>query len=145
MFDALSFALPAALATAMLAGAMLFFAGGVAPLVFQTLTEADAGRLIRRIFPVYDLVGLGLSALAGLCALLAARPIDAGVLGAVALLFLVARQVLMPQINALRDREVAGDRSASGPFRRLHGLSVWINAAQLLAVLAVTVRLTLAA
>jgi hypothetical protein len=145
MTDALSFALPAAVATAMLAGAMTFFAGGVAPLVFQTLSEADAGRLIRRIFPVYYLIGLALSGLAGVFAVLAARPLDAGVLAAVALLFLIARQVLMPRINALRDREVAGDAAAAGPFRRLHGLSVWINAAQLLAALAVAVRLTLAA
>jgi hypothetical protein len=50
--------------------------------------------------------------------------------------FLVARQVLMPLINRARDAEMAGGSDAGRRFRRLHLVSVVINAFQWLAVLA---------
>jgi hypothetical protein len=73
------------------------------------------------------------------------RPVDAGVLAAVAGGFVYARQVLMPRINALRDRELAGEAAAGARFQRLHGLSVWINGAQVLAAAVVLARLIVAA
>ena len=50
--------------------------------------------------------------------------------------FGIARQVLMPLINRARDAELAGRYAAARRFRRLHLVSVVINAFQWLAVLA---------
>ena len=144
MTDYLSLSLLAALAAALLVGGMLFFAAMVAPMVFKVLDEATAGRFIRRLFPVYY---LGMFAFAAVAAAAAAfdRPIDAVVLAVVALGFLYARQVLMPQINAMRDQELAGEQAAGKRFQRLHGLSVWINGVQFLVATAVLARLIVAA
>jgi hypothetical protein len=140
----LSPSLLAALAAALLVGGMLFFAAMVAPMVFKVLDEATAGRFIRRLFPVYY---LGMCAFAGVAAVAAAfaRPVDAAVLALVALGFVYARQVLMPRINAMRDRALAGEAAADSRFQRLHGLSVWINGAQFLAATIVLARLIVAA
>lgn len=144
MPDWLSPTLVAAVLAALLVGGMVFFAAVVAPLVFAKLPATTAGGFIRAVFPVYYLAMLGLSGLAGLCAL-AARPVDAGVLLGVAAGFAFARQVLMPRINALRDRQARGESEAGPRFARLHRLSVWINAVQLLAAGIIMVRLILAA
>jgi len=150
----LSPSLLAALFAALLVGSMLFFAAMVAPMVFKVLDGPTAGRFIRRLFPVYY---LGMFAFAGVAALAAAfvRPLDAAVLGVVALGFLYARQILMPRINAMRDQELAQDssagdtqagKSAAGKrFQRLHSLSVWINGAQFLVATVVLARLIVAA
>ena len=140
----LSPSLLAALAAALLVGGMLFFAAMVAPMVFKVLDEATAGRFIRRLFPVYY---LGMFAFAGVAAAAAAfvRPVDALALALVALGFLSARQILMPRINALRDRELAGEAAAGPRFQRLHGVSVWINGAQFLVATVVLARLIVAA
>jgi len=134
----------AALAAALLVGGMVFFAGVTAPLVFTALDEATAGRFIRRIFPVYYLVMFAFAAVAAVAAL-PLRPVDGAVLAFVAVGFVAARQGLMPRINALRDREVAGDTDAGTRFRRLHRASVWLNAVQLVAAAVILVRLILAA
>jgi hypothetical protein len=42
----------------------------------------------------------------------------------------------MPRINQARDAELAGESGAGQRFKRLHGLSVLINGAQWLAILA---------
>jgi hypothetical protein len=131
------------LAAALLLGSMAFFSAVMAPLVFIKLDAATAGRFIRGVFPWYYLVVLVLAALAA-AALAAGRPADAGVMAAVALGAWVSRQVLMPRINAHRDQSLAGDASAGRRFDRLHRVSVWINAAQLLACGAVMVRLAAA-
>ena len=47
----------------------------------------------------------------------------------------LSRQFLMPRINRLRDAQLAGDTQAGLRFDRLHRLSVWINSAQILALL----------
>jgi hypothetical protein len=56
--------------------------------------------------------------------------------------FAVARQGLMPRINALRDRVVAGDTGAQGAFDALHRSSVWLNGFQLLGLVAIAVLLS---
>ncbi len=131
------------LAAALLLGSMAFFSAVMAPLVFIKLDAATAGRFIRGVFPWYYLVVLGLAALAA-AALAAGRPADASVMAAVALGAWISRQVLMPRINAHRDRALGGDAAAGRRFDRLHRVSVWINAAQLLACGAVMVRLAAA-
>ena len=47
--------------TAMILGIMLFFSFVIAPVVFTTLDEENARKFIRRIFPFYYNVNLGLS------------------------------------------------------------------------------------
>ena len=61
-------------------------------------------------------------------------------LGVVAAAFLFAWLWLMPHINAARDASPGGNGLAAR-FGRLHRLSVVINAIQMVAVLAVFVRL----
>ncbi len=57
----------------------------------------------------------------------------AAVMGVITVGFLIARQVLMPRINAYRDQELAGNQAAGRSFTRLHRLSVGINLIQLIA------------
>ena len=47
--------------TAMILGIMLFFSFVIAPVVFTTLDETNARKFIRRIFPFYYNVNLGIS------------------------------------------------------------------------------------
>jgi hypothetical protein len=131
------------LAAAVLLGSMAFFSAVIAPLVFIKLDSATAGRFIRSVFPWYYLVVLVFAAVAA-AALAAGRPVDAGIMAAVALAAWVSRQLLMPRINACRDRALAGDAAAGRRFDALHRASVWINAAQLLASGAVMARLAAA-
>ncbi|MGB7948899.1 MAG: DUF4149 domain-containing protein [Candidatus Binatia bacterium] len=126
-------------ATATLLGSMAFFSAVMAPLIFTELDSEIAGRFIRRVFPWYYLTVIGLSILAVFC-LVFSRVVDAALLGAVAALGILARQVLMPRINRARDSMLSGDRAPGLRFSRLHRLSVWINLAQMIAVAIVLAR-----
>ena len=121
---------------AALIGSMLFFAFAVAPTVFRSLPAEHAGAFLRRLFPRYYLWGLVL-ALAGTLAAIAtdAGPIVIGIAAVVLLLFVYARQFLMPAINRTRDRELEGDTAAGSRFRALHLQSVLINGVQLVLLL----------
>ncbi len=125
--------------TALLFGSMMFFSAVMAPLIFVKLGGEAAGRFIRQVFPWYYLVVIVLAAV-GAAALAVPRPVDAAVLGAVAAVGVAARQVLMPMINRARDAMLAGDAASKTRFSRLHRLSVWINAAQIVAVAVVLAR-----
>lgn len=123
-----------ALAIGVTLGAMLFFSACVAPLVFMRLEAAIAGRFIRALFPWYYGFGLAGSALSALlCAGVA--PMAAALSLATALGFLLARQVLMPAINAARDAAMA-DPAAARRFDRLHRASVLLNLVQVILLLA---------
>ncbi|MFT8243291.1 DUF4149 domain-containing protein [Roseomonas sp. BN140053] len=63
-------------ATALMLGGMVYFAAGVAPLVFTRLPPEHAGRFIRQVFPNYYLYVLATAAASGV-ALLPSRPVDA--------------------------------------------------------------------
>ena len=115
-------------------GAMLFFAVGVAPTVFQALPIEQAGLFLRKLFPRYYLaliVGSGVA-----CGLwISSTPLAATICLLIALSTLWIRQHLVPRINQLRDAELAGDAAAGARFATLHRLSVIINMGQLLALL----------
>lgn len=115
-------------------GAMLFFAIGVAPTVFQALPAEQAGLFLRKLFPRYYLSLIIGSMTAGLL-WLGTQPLASGVCLLITVSTLWIRQWLVPRINALRDRELSGDVSAGEEFARLHRLSVTINLLQLLALL----------
>ncbi len=128
-----------------LAGSMLFFAATVAPTVFRVLSVDDGGAFLRRFFPQYYLWGLGVALLCALAALLGGADMLTGlVCVAIALLFVYARQLLMPRINRARDRELAGDTAAAREFKRLHLQSVIINGLQLLLIITISLYLALA-
>lgn len=126
------------LATDLLLGAMVFFSAVMAPLIFSKLAGDVAGRFIRQVFPWYYLTIIALGGLAAL-ALLRFHPLDALGLAGVAITGILTRQVLMPRINRARDASVAGD--AGTRFWRLHRLSVWINALQIIATGTILARL----
>jgi hypothetical protein len=118
-----------------LAGSMLFFAVVVAPTVFRALPPDQAGRFLRAFFPRYYAWGVVLGGAA------TAMGASSGWLpflacATVAVLFLYARQVLMPKINAARDAQLGGAGEAGVRFDRLHRRSVLVNALQLLLLLA---------
>ena len=115
-------------------GAMLFFAVGIAPTVFQALPIEQAGTFLRRLFPRYYLTLIIGSGLAGALWVQSA-PWAGGTCLMVALSTLWVRQSLVPRINALRDAELGGDDAAGARFAQLHRLSVVINMIQLAALL----------
>jgi mannose/fructose/N-acetylgalactosamine-specific phosphotransferase system component IIC len=114
----------ALLTTATLLGGMVFFSFGFAPVLFAQLPMERVRPLLRGTFPYYYLAVIGLSAMAALLAI-PVSGLAAGLLGAVALTTVYARQDLMHRINA------ATDRDDTGAFKRLHGLSVVIQIAQI--------------
>ena len=123
-----------------LIGSMLFFAVAVAPSVFRALPAEHGGAFLRRLFPQYYLWGIVMAILCSLAAFYAADRITLGTCAAVALLFIYARQSLMPRINRARDAEMIGKFGSAARFRRLHLMSVIINGLQWLALLAVLIR-----
>ena len=128
---------------ATLFGSMAFFSGVIAPLIFTKLDEATAGRFVRSIFPWYYLAIAGLSLLAT-AGLLAIHPLEAAIMGIIALGAVFARQFLMPRINDYRDRMVEGDKKAERAFAGLHRFSVGINGVQLIGAFTVLVLMGLA-
>ena len=118
----------------MLLGAMMFFPSVVAPVVFTSLPEAQAGAFLRSMFPRYYAFMIALSLISGLLLLVA----DGGSAyqPAIVCLFvsvstLWVRQWLLPRINASRDAQLSGDTEAGRRFDRDHKLSVGINLLQL--------------
>jgi hypothetical protein len=126
-------------ATAMLFGSMAFFSTVMAPLIFTRLDAETAGRFIRQVFPWYYFTVILLAAVAAL-SLAVTRLADATAITAVAAVGVIARQALMPRINRARDASTGGDLGAGRQFSRLHRLSVWINAAQMIVVAIVLAR-----
>ena len=116
-------------------GGMLFFPSVVAPTVFKTLAEAEAGAFLRALFPRYYgflIVGSGAAALAyGLGAPSAALLTGSVAMSTAAVLFL-----LVPKINAQRDQQLAGNTEAERAFDRFHRLSVAINFGQIALLIA---------
>ena len=120
-------------------GSIVFFAAGIAPTVFQSLPEAEAGQFLRRLFPRYYLALILGAGAAGLCFVMTS-PLAAAVCLIIAGSTAWVRQVLVPRINQLRDAELGGDTDAGQQFARLHRWSVSINMVQLLALLILLIR-----
>jgi len=119
----------------MLLGAMLFFPSVVAPVVFTSLPEAQAGAFLRSMFPRYYSFMIALSLIATLLFLVAngeAAEQAAIIWLVVGVSTLWVRQWLLPRINAARDAQLAGDIEAGRRFDRDHKLSVGINLLQLI-------------
>ena len=113
--------------TSMILGIMLFFSFVIAPVVFTTLDENNARKFIRRIFPFYYNVNLGISFIVLITFVLLNKiGIDFYLILAIAVLFATSNYLLMPLINKYRDEK------QDKKFKYLHFLSVLFNFVQMI-------------
>lgn len=122
------------LGTALLFGGMVLYSFGFAAFIFNTLPASEADPVIRRAFPHFYVFVLVTAALSG-AALIPVDAVSVFILGGIALTTVIARQVLMPAINA------ATDSGAKSRFKILHTLSVLITLSHILATGYVVIRL----
>ena len=121
-------------AVATVFGSIVFFSAVVAPLTFVKLDKEIAGQFIRSIFPWYYLL-LGVFSLVAFVVLAFNKLDIAALMGIVLIGACISRQILMPNINKQRDRQLAGDAHAENSFNRLHRYSVLINFSQMIIAL----------
>ena len=113
--------------TAMVLGIMLFFSFVIAPVVFTTLDEDNARKFIRRIFPFYYNVNLGISLIVLLTFIFLSKlGVDFYLILAISLLFAISNYLLMPLINRYRDE------GQDKKFKYSHFISVVINFVQMI-------------
>ncbi|WP_406676004.1 DUF4149 domain-containing protein [Roseobacter weihaiensis] len=107
----------ALLLTALLFGGMTLYSFGFAAFVFSALPVETASPLLRRAFPHFYLFVLGVSGASGV--FFAFKDwLSAAVMFGVFATTVLARQILMPAINA------ATDSGTKRRFKLLHTLSV---------------------
>ena len=112
--------------TSAILGIMFFFSFVVAPVTFTTLSEENARKFIRKIFPYYYNVNLGVSILVTLIFVFIGKfHLDFFLILSVALLFALSNYVLMPLINKYRDN------NQDKKFKLSHLISVVINFLQM--------------
>ena len=112
---------------AMILGIMLFFSFVIAPVIFTTLDEDNARKFIRRIFPFYYNVNLGISFIVLLTFLFLSKlGIDLYLILAITVLFATSNYLLMPLINKYRDDK------EDKKFKYSHFISVVINFVQMI-------------
>ena len=113
--------------TSMILGIMLFFSFVIAPVVFTTLDENNARKFIRRIFPFYYNVNLGISIIVLITFILLSKiGVDFYLILAITVLFATSNYLLMPLINKYRDEK------QEKKFKYSHFLSVLINFVQMI-------------
>ena len=113
--------------TAMVLGIMLFFSFVIAPVVFTTLDEDNARKFIRRIFPFYYNVNLGISLIILLTFIFLIKfGVDFYLILAISFLFAISNYLLMPLINKYRDEK------QDKKFKYSHFISVVINFVQMI-------------
>lgn len=122
------------LISAFLFGGMLFFSAGFAAFAFKVLPLAEARQLIRKAFPPFYLFVMVTAAVAA-ALLFTVDSVSALLMLIIALTTLPNRQFLMPAVNRATDQ---GERKK---FAQLHGLSVLITLAHIVASAVVIVRL----
>ena len=124
----------AILSSALLFGGMTLYSFGFAAFLFTALPADAAGATLRRAFPLFYLFVIGTSLFAALF-LWPHDAVAASLMAAIAITTVPLRQLLMPAINDATDR---GQRRR---FQWLHGLSVAIGLAHIVASGYVLVRL----
>ena len=115
------------LTSSLLFGGMLFFSASFAAFLLKSLPPAMARTLIREAFPSFYLFVIITSLIAALLALKSSL-LSASILVLITLSTIPTRQILMPAINA------ATDAKLKQRFLMLHGLSVVITLAHIIAV-----------
>ena len=111
---------------------MIFYSFGIAINVHRTLDKENAGKLLRKLFPIYFLWGLFISILAEVIFLLNAKQEQAFIMALIVIGYLYSRQILVPKINKSRDLANEGDERSKKDFNSLHFQSVAINLVQML-------------
>ena len=120
--------------TSMILGIMLFFSFVIAPVVFTTLDENNARKFIRRIFPFYYNINLGISFIVLITFILLSKiGVDFYLILAITVLFGISNYLLMPLINKYRDEK------QDKKFKYSHFLSVLINFVQMICLVFVLV------
>ena len=120
--------------TSMILGVMLFFSFVIAPVVFTTLDEENARKFIRRIFPFYYNVNLGISLIVLVIFLLLSKfGTDFYLILAITILFTTSNYLLMPLINKYRDQK------EDKKFKYSHFMSVVINFIQMILLILILV------
>ena len=121
--------------TSIILGIMLFFSFVVAPVVFTTLDEQNARKFIRRIFPYYYNVNLGISFIVLLILLFTSNfEIKFYLILVVAILFAISNYLLMPMRNKFRDE------NQDKKFKYSHLISVIFNFIQILILIVILFR-----
>ncbi len=133
-------AIVALLAAGLVLGGMAFFSFVTAPLVFRELPREMATAFMRAAFPrYYGVMGATAAFAAAFAAL--EDPLAALLLALAAIAFVALRQMLIPALEDRRVRAESGSAADEHVFKRLHGLSVVVNVAQLVVVASAIVRL----
>ncbi len=111
----------------MILGIMLFFSFVIAPVVFTTLDEENARKFIRRIFPFYYNVNLGISFIVLIIfSMIGKFGLDFYLILVITIFFGTSNFFLMPMINKFRDEK--HDKK----FKYTHFTSVVINFIQMI-------------
>ena len=108
-----------------LVGVIIFFSSVIAPTVFSSVDEKNAGLFLRAFFPKYYTFGIIIILLALLSAILlepALNLLELSMISAILAMFVISR-LMIPSINKARDM----GESAKKKFDRLHMFSVILN------------------
>lgn len=108
-----------------LVGVIIFFSSVIAPTVFSSVDEKNAGLFLRAFFPKYYIFGIIITLLALLSAILlepALNLLELSMISAILAMFVISR-LMIPSINKARDM----GESAKKKFDRLHMFSVILN------------------
>ena len=118
----------------MILGIMLFFSFVIAPVVFTTLDEENARKFIRRIFPFYYNINLGISLIVLIIFLILNKyGLDFYLILLISILFVTSNYLLMPLINKYRDEK------QDKKFKYSHFISVIINFIQMIILIFILV------
>tara|TARA_B100001063_G_C16406729_1_gene377490 strand:+ start:72 stop:467 length:396 start_codon:yes stop_codon:yes gene_type:complete len=125
--------------TVALLSIMIFYSFGIAFNVHKTLDKENAGKLLRKLFPLYFLWGIIISIFVEIIFLYQGASFKALLMAIIALGFLYSRQVLVPLLNKNRDLVNEGNKEAKKIFGSLHLRSVSINLIQIILLVIILV------
>ncbi len=111
---------------------MVFYSFGIAINVHRALDKENAGKLLRKLFPVYFLWGILISVIAEIIFIYEGLETQAFIMAVTAIGYLYSRQVLVPKLNKNRDLANEGDKESKKIFSSLHFQSIMINLIQML-------------
>ncbi len=118
--------------TVALLSIMIFYSFGIAFNVHKTLDKENAGKLLRKLFPLYFFWGIIISIFIEIILLYQGESFKAFLMAIVVIGFLYSRQVLVPLLNKNRDLVKEGNEEAKKVFGSLHLRSVSINLIQMI-------------
>ena len=108
-------------------GSIIFFSAIVAPTVFKSLDEKNAGVFLRAFFPKYYnfgiLLGVASLALMYLSGIIPVLNYSLFVINVLMLVFTIIGKMMIPLINNARDLGASGEKK----FKILHLISVILN------------------